>query len=66
MDPAAQNDNNHRILTTKGIFNRLPGVNAAKNKRTCAQIFERMHQLYPEDFNLMPRSFVMPEDKEKL
>ena len=35
-----------RVLTSKGIFNKLPGVKAAKNKRKCAQVFERMYQLY--------------------
>ena len=51
---------NERVLFSRGIFNRLPGVAAAANKRKQAEIIERMYQLYGEEFDFCPRSYLMP------
>jgi hypothetical protein len=40
--PLHQQENNERIMDTKAIFNRMPGVGVATNKRKTAQVFKRM------------------------
>jgi len=62
--PLHQQENNDKIFATKAIFNRLPGVGAATNKRRMAQVFRKMHEYYPSEFNFSPRTYILPSEWE--
>lgn len=53
-------------MTQKAIYNRIPGISFVSNKRRLAQIFERMSRHYDADFNFAPKSFVLPDDLQRL
>ena len=42
--PLHEKENNDRIFETKAIFNRLPGLGFASNKRRLALIYRRMQE----------------------
>ena len=52
-------------MTYKTIFNRLPGAEAAGNKKRLAEIMRRV-QTDNDEYDFVPRSFVMPQDQELL
>ena len=54
LHPMKEGSNNVRCLEEKGKFNRLPGVCAAKNKRKCALVYDRMRLLYGDAFDFAP------------
>jgi hypothetical protein len=62
--PLHQQENNERILTTNAIFNRLPGIGIGSNKRRLALIFRRMQEVYPAQFDFIPKTYVLPTEQE--
>ena len=48
------------------IFNQLPGIGVASNKRKFAQIMNTIQKHHPEEFDFVPRTFTMPEDAQIL
>lgn len=48
------------------LFNRMPGFEGAANKRAQAQIFGRLGDFNPKVFNFVPRSFLLPRDRDAL
>ena len=53
-------------MSQESIFNSLPGLSVVSDKKNAARIFNRMVHHYPQDFDFIPESFCLPEDKEKL
>ena len=53
-------------MSQESIFNSLPGLSVVSDKKNAARIFNRMVHHYPHDFDFIPESFCLPEDKEKL
>lgn len=64
--PLHQQENNEKIFSVPAIFNRMPGLCVATNKRRLAQIFKRMNSLYESEFNFTPKTFVMPNEALQL
>lgn len=62
INPLQESENNARIYNTPAIYNRLPGAGVGTNKAKCANIFERMIRHYPNDFNFIPRTYILPKD----
>jgi len=49
------------------LFNRMPGFDtAAGSKRSQAKIFHRLTDYNPNVFNFVPRSFLLPKDRDAL
>lgn len=61
-----ETENNERIMRSASIFNRLPGCGVGTNKAKSAQIFNRMIRHFEADFNFIPQTFLLPNDKDKL
>ena len=57
---------NERILTQKGIYNKMPGISALRSKGKLATVLQRMVSLYGDEFDFAPRTFVMPQDRAAL
>lgn len=47
------------------IFNRLPGVEAGSNKKIFSQIFQQLQRTHPDEFDFIPRTFVMPKEAKE-
>ena len=60
--PLHQQENSDRIFGTAAIFNRLPGLGFASNKRRLALIYRRMQEHYPAEFDFIPRSYILPRE----
>ena len=65
--PAHETENNERIFRSAAIFNRLPGSGVGTNKAKSARIFDRMIRHFENDFNFIPRTYLLPnQDREAL
>ena len=62
--PQHESENNDRIMNMKSIFNRLPGAGVGTNKKRCAKIFNRMEKHFEHDYDFVPKTYTLPQDKE--
>lgn len=52
-----------KMFESKGIFNKIPGVEIVSDKNTTGQILTRMKKYFPQDFEYVPKTFVYPNEK---
>ena len=50
----------------KMIFNKYPGSEYLCRKKTLSVIISRMKRYFPEEYNFMPKEYVIPEEQEEL
>ena len=53
-------------MASDSIFNSLPGLSVVSNKRGAARIFNKMIHHYPKEYDFIPTSYCLPDDKELL
>ena len=50
----------------KLIFNKYPGSEYLWRKKTLSILISRMKRYFPEEYNFMPKEYVIPEEQEEL
>jgi len=53
-------------MNQKAIYNYLPGISHYCNKKETASIFRGFIRHYPEDFEFVPQSYLLPEHRVEL
>ena len=53
-------------MSTKAIFNRIPGLQLVSNKKSLGIIFSKIHKYYGEEFSFTPLTFTLPGDLQEL
>lgn len=48
----------------KVLFNRYPGFEALARKKDLSMILTRMSKYFPEDFNYVPKEYLLPEETD--
>ena len=59
-------ENNIQIMNQKAIYNYMPGIGHFCNKKETASIFRNMIKHYPDDFEFVPKSYLLPEHTSEL
>lgn len=49
-------------IAEKIPYNRVPGISRALDKDTIARIFKMHQEIYPDTYDFIPDTFILPED----
>ena len=47
-------------------LNRIPSMNQICNKKTMGEILKKFKEYWPEMFGFFPKTYILPENEQKL